>query len=189
MRRGRQETSFETCRSGTNTVNVVLCALPTTFSAALSAQAEKAGCRVVGRCQEDVTELRATIDARTPQLLVTNLDVPGGLPLIETARAAKASDLIIAAVTEIPSLVRVAAAVRRGASTVVARPATLGQILAATGSDCASLAPVSPMSLDRAIWEFLNQALIEAGSISEAARRLRLDRTSFKRMLRKVPPS
>ena len=144
MRRGRQDASFETRRPDTNAVNVVLCALPTTFSAALSAQAEKAGCRVVGRCTEDATELRATIDARTPQLLVTNLDVPGGLPLIETARAARAADLIIAAVTEIPSLVRVAEAVRRGASTVVARPATLGQILAATRSDCASLVPAPP---------------------------------------------
>ena len=189
MRRGREDEGFEARRSNTDSINVLLCALPTTFSTALSAEAEKTGCRVIGRCKDDVVELRATIDARTPHLLVTNLDVPGGLPLIETARAAKAADLAIVAVTEIPSLVRVAQAVRRGASTVVARPATLGQILAAAGSDCTSLAPVSPMSLDRAIWEFLNQALIEAGSISEAARRLRLDRTSLKRMLRKVPLS
>jgi hypothetical protein len=69
MRGDRRDASFETRIPDTNAVNVVLCALPTTFSAALSAQAEKAGCRVVGRCKEDATELRATIDARRANLL------------------------------------------------------------------------------------------------------------------------
>jgi ActR/RegA family two-component response regulator len=60
-------------------------------------------------------------------------------------------------------------------------------VVAALEGDC----PVdpTPMSLDRAIWEYLNQTLVETGSISAAARRLRVDRTSLKRMLRKEPPA
>src|SRR5262249_11958482 len=72
---------------------------------------------------------------------------------------------------------------------VLVRPATFGQIVAALDINVAAV-PVERrhMSLDRVIWEFINQAVLEAGSVSEAARRLQLDRTSLKRMLRKVPP-
>jgi two-component system response regulator RegA len=44
-------------------------------------------------------------------------------------------------------------------------------------------------SLDRTIWEFINQVFAVSGTLSEAARRLRLDRRSLRRMLAKYPPA
>jgi two-component system response regulator RegA len=43
-------------------------------------------------------------------------------------------------------------------------------------------------SLDRSIWEHINYVLADAGTISGAARRMRLDRRSLRRMLQKCPP-
>jgi two-component system response regulator RegA len=44
-------------------------------------------------------------------------------------------------------------------------------------------------SLDRTIWEYLCQVYVAAGSMSEAARRLGLNRRSLRRMLSKYPPA
>ena len=44
-------------------------------------------------------------------------------------------------------------------------------------------------TLDRAVWEYLWQVRMAAGSTSEAARRLGLDRRSLRRMLAKYPPA
>jgi two-component system, response regulator RegA len=44
-------------------------------------------------------------------------------------------------------------------------------------------------SLDRTIWEYINQVFVSAGTVSEAARRLKLDRRSLRRMLAKYPPT
>jgi ActR/RegA family two-component response regulator len=118
---------------------------------------------------------------------VVNLDVANSEEMLGTVASGHPRPEI-AAITSAPSIVRVAAAVRHGATTVLARPATFGQILAALNIERPRDNKPMHMSLDRAIWEYLNQAILEAGSISEAARRLRLDRTSLRRMLRKIPP-
>jgi ActR/RegA family two-component response regulator len=44
-------------------------------------------------------------------------------------------------------------------------------------------------SLDRAIWDYLNQVFLASGSMSEAARRLKVDRRSLRRMLGKQAPA
>jgi two-component system response regulator RegA len=44
------------------------------------------------------------------------------------------------------------------------------------------------LTLDRAIWEFISQTVESAGTISEASRRLGLDRRSLRRMLSKYAP-
>ena len=81
---------------------------------------------------------------------------------------------------------------RAGIAVYVAKPVTAEMVLAALGdgADWAQ-APADPCwpSLDRTIWEYINQVLVEAGSISEAARRLRIDRRSLRRMLAKHPPA
>jgi ActR/RegA family two-component response regulator len=131
--------------------------------------------------------LSALGESPPPDAAVVNLDVADSEEILETV-ATRLSNPEIAAITSAPSIVRVAKAIRCGAKTVLARPATFGQILAALELDELQKGKLNHMSLDRVIWEYLNQVILEAGSISEAARRLRLDRTSLRRMLRKVPP-
>ncbi|SRR6266498_834694 len=45
------------------------------------------------------------------------------------------------------------------------------------------------MSLDRAVWEIINQAVAENESLSSAAAQLGIDRRSLRRMLSKYPPA
>ena len=45
-----------------------------------------------------------------------------------------------------------------------------------------------PMPLARAVWEYVNRAVGEAGSITAAAEQLGLDRRSLRRMLGKYAP-
>jgi len=45
------------------------------------------------------------------------------------------------------------------------------------------------MTLDRAIWEYINYSVDVAGSIAAAARNLGLDRRSLRRMLAKYAPA
>lgn len=47
---------------------------------------------------------------------------------------------------------------------------------------------LSRPSLDRVIWEYLSQVCVSAGSVSEAARWLGVERHSLRRMLSKRPP-
>ena len=122
----------------------------------------------------------------SPDLIVVNIDLTHGPKLVSLCRSRLSESRRIVAITDVPCLVRAGQAVHYGATAVVARPTSLAQIIAA--ADCRVQEDPFPMSLDRAIWEYLNQVLVECGSISAAARRLRIDRTSFKRMLRKHPP-
>jgi two-component system response regulator RegA len=128
---------------------------------------------------------------RPTSLIILNLDCrePDGLDTLVTFRK-HVPEAQIVGITSASPLPRIIRAVRSGATTVLAQPTTLNQVLAALlqGTQSLHVSQTSFMSLDRAIWEHLNQVVDEAGSISEAARRLRLDRTSLKRMLRKVPP-
>jgi len=163
------------------TVGVLLVGLPEAFGEALELQIRDAG-------QTSVVADDAEALARNlrPSLAIVNLDLSHGLELVSSVcELFEAADVV--AITNTSCVIRVAQAVRRGASIVLARPTTFGQIVAAVTHPNARTRTLNPMSLDRAIWEFLNQAVEEAGSISGAARLLRLDRTSLKRMLRKVP--
>jgi ActR/RegA family two-component response regulator len=169
--------------------SLLLVGLSDVLALDLATQAERLGypcCSadasgVVGESQGHDTLAR-------PWLIITDLDHEAWAATIAGLRCSW-PEAHIAAITSTLCVFRIAAAVRQGASTVVARPASLGQITAAVEGGTTRLeAQARHMSLDRVIWEYLNQAVMEAGSISGAARRLRLDRTSLKRMLRKVPP-
>jgi two-component system response regulator RegA len=50
-------------------------------------------------------------------------------------------------------------------------------------------APLLWPTLDRTVWEYISRVHATAGSISEAAKRLGVDRRSLRRMLAKHPPS
>jgi ActR/RegA family two-component response regulator len=162
---------------------LMLVDLPLDFSAEIMAQAQSNGCF----CWT-VDAGRFERNALHPDLIIVNLDCEDALPTISHLRA-QMTRCEIAGVTTISSVTRIVEAIRRGASTVVARPTTLGQIAAAVYQTMNGASDSGQESLDRTIWRFLNQVVSETGSISGAARRLRVDRTSLKRMLRKSPPA
>jgi ActR/RegA family two-component response regulator len=164
---------------------VLLYALPLEFAGAISSEAQQMGCETFGI--PSVDELNRMCRQVHAELAIINADVCQAHNAISTCRSEMVSSSKIVAITDVPSLLRAGSFVRHGASFVLARPTTFRQIVAVC--DDRPLQDEVPMSLDRAIWEYLNQTLAETGSISAAARRLRLDRTSLKRMLRKRPPS
>lgn len=102
--------------------------------------------------------------------------------------------VIVTAYASIASAVR---AVKLGVGGYLVKPARGDQVLRAAGyaapgdaPDVAALRDDSQphLSLDRAIWEFLTQAVEDAGTLSGAARLLGLHARSLRRMLAKYPP-
>lgn len=102
--------------------------------------------------------------------------------------------VIVTAYASIASAVR---AVKLGVGGYLIKPARGDQVLRAAGypvpgdaPDVVALheGPQPYLSLDRAIWEFLTQAVEDAGTLSGAARLLGLHARSLRRMLAKYPP-
>jgi len=157
--------------------------MPNDFGRAIAAEANRLGYRAH---IADSPNLHALLLEVVPEFALVNVDAPCGQDAIALCRRYMGASSKIAALTDVPCLLRAGQFVQAGASVVLARPTTFLQVIAAIEGKPRPDLP--PMSLDRAIWEYLNQTLAETGSIAAAARRLRLDRTSFKRMLRKRPP-
>ncbi|TMQ19928.1 MAG: hypothetical protein E6J91_05150 [Deltaproteobacteria bacterium] len=102
--------------------------------------------------------------------------------------------VIVTAYASIATAVR---AVKLGVGGYLIKPARGDQVLRAVGYSLPGNAPdvvalqdgSQPyLSLDRAIWEFLTQAVEDAGTLSGAARLLGLHARSLRRMLAKYPP-
>jgi two-component system response regulator RegA len=100
-------------------------------------------------------------------------------------------------VTAYASIASAVHAVKLGVGGYLVKPARGDQVLRAAGypapgdaPDVAALHDGSQpyLSLDRAIWEFLTQAVEDAGTLSGAARLLGLHARSLRRMLAKYPP-
>lgn len=95
----------------------------------------------------------------------------------------------IAIVTNYPSVATAIRAVRLGADAYLPKPVTAALVLKALAAEGAEPSGDDAWpSLDRTIWEYLNQTVVFAGSLSEAARRLGVHRRSLRRMLSKYPP-
>lgn len=129
-----------------------------------------------------------------PYLVVTELRVAGQWAfsaIDELKRSSPGSRVAI--VTTYPSVATAVRSVHMGFCAYVAKPVEprtlleLTDALPPSAGDAQSVSCDWP-SLDRTIWEYINQVFIAAGSMSEAARRLRLDRRSLRRMLAKYPP-
>jgi two-component system response regulator RegA len=79
------------------------------------------------------------------------------------------------------------AAVRAGADHVVVKPIGFREILARIDGRVDPDAPTP--SLERAEWEHISRVLRDCrGNVSETARRLRIDRSTLRRRLRRSPP-
>jgi two-component system, response regulator RegA len=109
-----------------------------------------------------------------------------GLAVVPALKLAAPACAVIV-LTACGSIAMAVRAVRAGAIGFLLKPAAVSQILDAAGTGSPETEPAYP-SLDRHIWEYISCCVESAGSIGEAARRLRIHRRSLSRMLRKVPP-
>jgi ActR/RegA family two-component response regulator len=145
--------------------------------------------QVVGCC--DRPSLRSYLTNRRVDLLITELRLADGptLDLIDLARRSDPA-LRIAVVTNHGSVATVVRCMRMGVDVYLTKPTTAEKILDSL-SDSPKAAvdiPDQPMRLERAVWEYIHRAVESAGSITNAAGRLGLDRRSLRRMLAKYAP-
>jgi two-component system response regulator RegA len=140
----------------------------------------------------DLQQARAICDGSAPALIITELQVEGqwAFDFIPELRE-RASTCSVAIATVHPSVATAVRAVRMGFEGYFAKPVSASGMLDLIG-DRAPLEVRDSRnwpSLDRTIWEYINQVFTDAGTMSEAARRLGLDRRSLRRMLAKFPPA
>ena len=129
---------------------------------------------------------------------VLDLSLPDGssIDLIPLIRSYHPS-ISIVVVTGFGSYAAAVDVIKLGAKDFLAKPVSFEQILAALGAKPSPAAGKSagrlsrpvPLSLARVEWEHINRVLAESNwNISEAARRLGLQRQSLQRKLRKLAP-
>ena len=129
-----------------------------------------------------------------PDLAVVDLFLPElcGLELVAEvlSRAPAARVVVVSGYSSVATAVE---AMRLGAVGYVSKPTTCEKILdAAVAAPDASraLGRMASPSLARLEWEHLNRVVAEcAGNVTEAARRLGIDRRTLQRKLRKRPPA
>jgi two-component system response regulator RegA len=135
--------------------------------------------------------VRAGADGTSPDLVVAEYRLAGKcvLDLLEAVPRELWPRLII--VTSYGSVASAVRAIKLGIGGYLVKPASGAHVLRAAGHDAAALeeTPTPYLSLDRAIWEVLSEAVEQAGTVSGAARRLGLHARSLRRMLVKYPPA
>lgn len=132
----------------------------------------------------------------SPTYLVSELRVCS-LPLLDFMKVVKdtlPADRFIVA-TRYPSVATAVYFTRIGVAGYLTKPIFVSDLLEIIKEQtlASGVAPTSPdqlpwPTLDRAVWEYLSRVHSAAGSVSEAARRLGVDRRSLRRMLAKFPP-
>lgn len=126
-----------------------------------------------------------------PSLIVTELEIGGATAFDFVARLpARAARPLVTVATYHPSIESAVHAVRAGIDGYLAKPVNARLVLNSVGMRPPQRGEVEaePTGLDRTIWDYLNQVYVEAGSMSEAARRIGLDRRSLRRMLNRDRP-
>ena len=135
--------------------------------------------------------VRAGQDAPRPDLVVAEYRLAGKcvLDLLDAVPREIWPRLVI--VTSYGSVASAVRAIKLGVGGYLVKPASGVHVLRAAGHEAPAPdeTPASYLSLDRAIWEVLNEAVEQAGTVSGAARRLGLHARSLRRMLAKYPPA
>lgn len=134
--------------------------------------------------------VQAGADGAQPDLVVAEYRLAGKcvLDLLDAVPRELWPRLVI--VTSYGSVASAVRAIQLGVRGYLVKPASGADVLRAAGHEAAPPeAPGSYLSLDRAIWEVLTEAVEQAGTVSGAARRLGLHARSLRRMLAKYPPS
>jgi two-component system response regulator RegA len=148
------------------------------------------GCTVTS-CR-DVGTAKMLIRARAPDLLVAELRLADGpsLGLIQWIKRSEIGTRVVIA-TSYGSVATAVKCTRLGVDGYLVKPANVDDILGAAQGDvgCFEEAGAELGSLERARWEYLNQCVEFAGSISRAATLLGLDRRSLRRMLSRYAPA
>jgi two-component system response regulator RegA len=142
----------------------------------------------------DLAGAQTAIATRAPQMVVAELAFPDGnwedLLALVGRLAQPCAVVLLTARASVAIAVR---AVRAGVESVLAKPATADQVLSSVRAEVSppmppEAAPVD-LTLDQALWEYINRAVELAGSIGGASRALGIERRSLKRMLAKYAPA
>lgn len=143
----------------------------------------------------DHAEGLAMARKESPELAVIDLRMPGpsGLELLRDLKAIDPETKVVV-LTGYGSIATTIDAMKLGAIYYLQKPTDPEQIIAAFSKDDPTLlqdwSDPEPASLERVKWEHINRVLEDCeGSVSEAARRLKLHRRSLQRMLQKYPPA
>jgi two-component system, response regulator RegA len=123
-------------------------------------------------------------------LIVTELRLQGcwAFDFVDRLRA-RQPHCPVAIATVYPSVATAVRAVQMGFAGYLGKPVSARMILdAVSGPATPAQAPDPWPTLDRTIWEYINQVFVVSGTMAETARRLGLDRRSLRRMLAKHPP-
>jgi two-component system, response regulator RegA len=158
----------------------------------LAREFTKLGSAEVWLAEDANKALNLVIDVKA-ELLVLELRLAdhGGLALLRDVvnLSPRTTCVIHTAYGSVSTAVR---AIRLGAKGYLTKPASavdiLRTVLPDDWSSAAGDCPEQHMSLHRATWEYLNRVFQDAGSVSEAARRLGMDRSSLRRMLGRYAP-
>jgi two-component system, response regulator RegA len=143
--------------------------------------------------------------ARSPALVVLELRLGArsGLEVLARLRPQLAAAKLIV-LTSYGSVASAVHAMRLGATDYLCKPASPSELVRVADGEAAndvaapvpfpaaplgSPPPPAALTLDEAIWEYINRTIESAGSLSEAARRLGLWRQSLKRMVAKHRPA
>ncbi len=141
-------------------------------------------------------EAMALILKEQPTKAVIDLKMPkkNGLLLVKDALAL-APDLKIIVLTGYGSIATATEAIRLGATSYLAKPADLDEILNAFSldgnekSDIPYVEEITPPSLARVEWEHIQRVLTDCdNNISQAAKRLGIHRRTLQRKLYKYAP-
>ncbi len=166
------------------------------FRDCLADQFMSIGFMAWGACDEKAAE--RVIEERTPILIVCddNLHRPWIRVIHKVVDCGLTTPVVIA--TQMGSVSSAVRAAKLGAAGYYEKPVcgiaileTLGLLShdASVGARIPHDAGVAYSSLDRIRWEYLNHVLDATGSLAKAAKQLRIDRRSLRRMLNKFPPT
>ena len=119
-----------------------------------------------------------------PALVVSELHFPGACPGdVVRAWLAVLGAAPLAIVTAYSDVDASIVAIRLGAAAVLTKPATAREVLAAVADPCAHVDAAVDLTLEEATRRYLFGVLTEVRSLREAARYLRVERRSLRRML------
>ena len=144
------------------------------------------------RIATSVARAREEIDASAPAYAVIDLRLEDGfgLEVVEYLRDSR-EDARIIVLTGYGAIATAVAAVKRGATDYLSKPADANDVMAALLDDGESLPPPpeNPMSADRVRWEHIQRVYEQCErNVSETARRLHMHRRTLQRILAKRSP-